>query len=533
MAYREVSVAEIREILRLWLKGFGFRPIARFTSSDRKTVKHYVELAEALGVSRTEGEDQLDDDVIGALVASIQPGRIGARGDAWRACEAEREPIKKWLEQDLTLTKVHELLNRKRHGLVPYRTLHRFVREELGIGRRRTTIRVDDCKPGEELQVDFGLMGLIRDSETGERRKVWALIMTAVYSRHQFVSLTYRQTLEDIIEGFEAAWAFFGGVFHVVIPDNVKAIVASADPLDPKFTEGFLEYMQARGFVTDPARIRSPRDKGRVERAVPYVRESFFKGETFFGLHDARDRALQWCLKKAGLRDHGTTHRRPLEVFEAEEKSRLLPPPTELYDVPEYADVTVHHDQHIVIGKALYSVPEAYVGKEVHVRMDRSLVRISHRRSLIKVHPRQPPGGRSTDPEDFPEDQRIYAQRDQETLRRRAEAAGPSVAEYARRLIEGPAPWQRMRALYRLLGLAHRFGGKPVDRACESALALDVVDVTRIERIVKAALEQQRPEEPPPSGGAVIELRFARPSSHFAVARSARAEEEGVQDESR
>jgi len=533
VAYREVSVVEIREVLRLWLKGIGFRAIARLTSSDRKTVRHYTEHATALGVSRTGGEEQIDDELISALISAIQPERVGVRGEAWQACEAERESIKNWLEDDLTLTKVHELLNRQRHGLVPYRTLHRFAREELGFGKRRTTIRVDDCEPGQEVQVDFGLMGMLTEPEVGQRRKVWALIFTAVSSRHQFVHLAYRQTLEDVIEGFEAAWAFFGGVFHVVIPDNVKAIVASADPLEPRFTEGFLEYMQARDFVTDPTRIRSPRDKGRVERAVPYVRESFFKGETFFGLEDARARARQWCLSTAGLRDHGTTHRRPLEVFEAEEKSRLAPVPTEPYDVPEYADVTVHDDQHIVIGKALYSVPEVYVGQEVHVRMDRSLVRISHRRMVIKVHARQPPGGRSTDPADFPEHKGIYARRDQEALRRRAEAAGPSVAEYARRLLDGPAPWQRMRALYRLLGLTQRFGGERVDRACELALSLDVVDVTRIERMVRAALEQQTPEEPPPGGGVVIPLRFARPSSHFAVSGRARAEKEGVHDEPR
>jgi transposase len=83
------------------------------------------------------------------------------------------------------------------------------------------------------VQVDFGRLGLLADAEDGRRRVVQGLIFTAVYSRHMFVWPIYRQTLDDVIAGFEAAWAFFGGVFAVVIPDNMKAIVDKADALSP------------------------------------------------------------------------------------------------------------------------------------------------------------------------------------------------------------------------------------------------------------------------------------------------------------
>ena len=83
-----------------------------------------------------------------------------------------------------------------------------------------------------------------------------------------------------MIAGCEAAWAFFGGVFKVLIPDNLSAVIADADPVNPTFTVGWLDYAQARGFGTDPARVRSPKDKPRVERVVQYVRGNFFAGET-------------------------------------------------------------------------------------------------------------------------------------------------------------------------------------------------------------------------------------------------------------
>lgn len=71
---------------------------------------------------------------------------------------------------------------------------------------------------------------------------MWALIFTAVFSRHMFVWPTHTQSLPDVIAGFEAAWDFFGGVFRVVIIDNIKAVVTDADATNPRLNDGFLEY---------------------------------------------------------------------------------------------------------------------------------------------------------------------------------------------------------------------------------------------------------------------------------------------------
>ena len=167
----------------------------------------------------------------------------------------------------------------------------------------------------------------------GRNRVVWALLFTACYSRHQFVWLTFRQTTEAVIEGCEAAWAFFGGVFRTVIPDNMGSIVDGADSIDPRLNQAFIEYAQARGFHIDPARVRHPKDKPRVERAVPFARNSFFAGEHFIDLADAQRRAIEWCRVRADLRVHGTTQARPAEVFTSQEQPRRLPAPTEAYDL--------------------------------------------------------------------------------------------------------------------------------------------------------------------------------------------------------
>jgi len=516
MAFREVSVTEIREVLRRWLGGAGLRTISRSLGMDRKAVRRYVEAAQSLGVLREGGVEQLDDGLLGGVSLLVVPGGRRERGRTWHLCEQHRAFLQDLVDGDLRLTKIQELLKRRSGVEVPYRTLHRYASGELSFRRVVPTVRVDDGEPGGELQVDFGRMGLLTDAATGKRRVVWALIFTACFSRHSYVYLSYRQGLEDVIRGFEAAWTFFGGIFAVVIPDNMKSVVNKVDPLKPLLNERFLEYSQARDFEIDTARVRKPKDKPRVERAVPYVRESFWEGEDFESLEQAQKQAVWWCLNTAGRRTHGTTRKQPVAVFEAEEKPLLKPAPSSVYELPLVVEVKVHPDHHVRVDHALYSMPTAYIGQQVRVHATTELVRIYHRNRLIKTHPRKPQGERSTHPEDYPPEKRIYAMRDLETLRRNAEAAGPNVGIYAQRLLDTDLPWTQMRHCYRLLGLVRRYGAGRVDTACGKALELDVVDVLRVDRMLQQALETGPPLPERPRGK-VVHLRFARPASDFAV----------------
>ena len=518
MSFREVQVHEIREVLRLWLRGGGNRSIERLSLVNRKTVRRYVEAAVACGVVRDGGEGQLSDELIGRVCERVRPHRRDGHGEAWATLRVHHDQLKTWLvDEKLTVVKAHDLLGR-RGVMVPQRTLHRYALEVLGVGRsaRGTTVRVADGEPGAELQVDFGKMGLINDPDCGRRRVCWALIFTAVFSRHCFVWLTFRQTTEAVIAGFEAAWAFFEGVFAVVIPDNLAAVVEEADSLDPRFNRAFVEYAQARGFVIDPARVRTPTDKPRVERVVPFVRNSMFAGESFVDLADAQRHAEAWCRTRAGLRVHGTTQCRPAELFALEERALLLAAPRSGYDLPVYASAKVHRDHHIEVAKALYSIPGNLIGQRVDVRADRQLVRVFHRGQLVKVHPRMRAGGRSTDPADLPAHKTTYALRDINHLRRMAEGHGPSIGAYAAVLLDSPLPWTKMRQVYALLGLVKRWGADRVDAACARALEAEAVSVGLIGRMIERATETSTIDAPP--APVVTPARFARGDEHFATA---------------
>jgi transposase len=413
--------------------------------------------------------------------------------------------------------KIGTLLQR-RGVLVPYRTLHRFCVQCCGFGCGSETVRVADGEPGVELQLDFGKMGLLYDPAAGRRRVVHALIFTAVYSRHMFVWLTFSQTLDALIAGCEQAWAFFGGVFKVLIPDNMAAVVADADPINPRLTVGWLDYAQHCGFVTDTARVRHAKDKPRVERTVQYVRSSCWAGEQFVDLADAQVRTRAWCADVAGQRIHGTIQARPGAVFAEHEAGVLLPVPA-AYDVPVFKTCKVHRDYHLEIGKALYSIPKEYIGQYVDVRADSALVKVFHNGQLVKVHPRQRSGGRWTDPDDLPAAKVGYAMRDLDRLIAAARRHGADVGIYAQRLLDNPLPWTRMRAVYRLLGLARRYGDEAVNTACGKALEVDVVSVTKIASMLERATENAGPPPPRPAAAAAG-TRFARDPGEYATSRT-------------
>ncbi len=512
MAFREVRVIEVREVLRAWLSGAGLRTAAERAGVDRKTARRYVAAAEEAGLRRDGGEGQLTDGLIGVVVAAVRPARPSGHGQAWEELAPWTKQITLWVKADLQLTNIHGKLTRRGVN-VPYRTLHRFAAEQCGFGRRQPTLRVADGEPGVECQVDFGRLGLMLDPDTGRRRALHALIFTAVFSRHMFVHLSFGQTLADVIAGCERAWEFFGGTFKVLVPDNMSPVVADADPVNPTFTVGWLDYAQARGFGTDPARVRSPKDKPRVERSVQFVRENFFRGEDFADLADAQRRVEQWCRTTAGLRVHGTTAQRPAEHFMVAERALLLPAPIDRYDVPIFATAKVARDRHLEVARGLYSVPGELIGQRVEVRADSRLVKVFSRGQLVKTHPRVAAGSRSTDPQDYPVGRADYALRDVASMTAKASAAGPSVGIYAARLLDVPLPWTSMRTVYRLLGLVRSYGAQPVEAACARALELDVVDVTKIARM----LEQAREREPAPAPAKVVggPARFVRDAAEF------------------
>jgi len=207
-------------------------------------------------------------------------------------------------------------------------------------------------------------------------------------------------------------------------------------------------------------------------------------------------------------RQPGEPAQRPLE-----ERPALLPAPTTPYDVPLWAEPKVARDQHAQVAKALYSLPTRFVGHTLRARADRQTVRFYHGTLVVKVHARLAPGGRATDPTDFPVHKSAYALRDVAFLQQQATTHGEAVGQLARALLDCPLPWTRMRRVYALLRLAQKYGDHRVNAACTTALEHGLLDVRRLGRMIELGILAP---EPPPAR--VIPLaRYLRPASQYAL----------------
>lgn len=512
MAYRELGVIEIREVLRRFCFGEPLRAIARGTGSDRKTVAKYVAAALAAGLCR--GDPGPTDEQVAAVTAAIHAEPVGRPAAVPDRLAKHRDQIAAWLKDNLRLTKIHRRL-RELGVRVPYSSLHRFAQTHLGFGAPAVTVRVAEPPPGEVAEVDFGLLGLWLDPVRQRPRRVYGLLVTLCFSRYAFLAIALRQDLTAVLDGLEAAWTFFGGVVRRLVADNLKPVVTRPDRYDPHVNRVFLEYAQYRGFIVDPAVPGHPTGKPKVERGVPYARQDYFRGESFRDVAEMQARAVTWARDIAGTRVHGTTRQVPRVVFESVEQPTLLPLAPEPFDRPTWAWATVHPDHHIKFGHALYSVPTQYLGARVEVRGDSRLVRIYLRGEVIKVHAPQRPGGRATDYTDYPAERAPYAMRVPEACCRRADDLGPAVGQFVRALLSGTFPWSRLRQAQKLLRLAERYGAARVNAACARALAFELLDVRRVEKIVSAALER---EPAATERGTIVPLpaRFARPPQSFA-----------------
>lgn len=145
MGFREVSVVEVREVLRAWLEGHGLRKVGERAGVDRKTARRYVEAAQAAGLTREVGWEAVTDELIGSVVEAVRPARPNGHGASWELLVGHEEQITAWVKggdgQDrLSIVKIEELLARQ--GVkVPYRTLHRFAAERCGFRAKSTTVR--------------------------------------------------------------------------------------------------------------------------------------------------------------------------------------------------------------------------------------------------------------------------------------------------------------------------------------------------------------------------------------------------------
>jgi transposase len=266
-----------------------------------------------------------------------------------------------------------------------YQTVKRFVsplRKEADI---EATVRFE-TPPGRQGQADWGQCWTVI---AGKRTKVHLFVLTLGFSRRMYAAATADEKMPAFLRSHEEAFEFLGGLPHEIVYDNLKSVVLGRDFEGSRFEWNpvFWDFSRYYGFRPAPHRPYRPQTKGKVESGVKYVKR-FLRGKEFASLDDLNARLLEWIINVADERVHGTTHRKPAEMFLEEKDLLLSRQGRRAYVLEERAVRHVSKDCLVAFETNRYSVPYRLAGKRVEVLTDGEMIKIYHGGELISCHPR-------------------------------------------------------------------------------------------------------------------------------------------------
>jgi len=486
-----MTVDDDVEILVHWRAGRGIREIARSLGRSRNTVRDRIAHAEAAGFGPTGPPWSASEWRAALGAAATERGLAAGRFPVRRGLAPLQEEIAAALAAS-TMTTVWQRLHDAGRTTASFPTFRRYVVERIrAVDPARLTVLLPDPVFGLGMELDYGQLGRWTDPLGGRRHTVWAFVATLRASNMHFVRPVLRMDQETWITCHQEALAFFGGSPKLWICDNLKTGVLKADLYDPRFNRAYRELAEHYGALIDPARVCSPKDKPRVERAMPYVRDSFWSGRQFPSVPAMVDAALAWCADVAPRRPHPRLRVPVGVVFGEREQPALLALPARPFAIVQWRSVKVHPDCHVAIDRVLYSMPWQHVGKSLQAKIGERRIELFDGEALVKTHVRAG-RGRQTDAADLPPDKVAFLMRTPAWCRTRAAEAGPAVAALVTAVLaEGSLT--RLREVQALLRLADTYAPARLDAACALAATADGRMQT-VRNLLRAGLDQRQLE---------------------------------------
>jgi len=324
--------------------------------------------------------------------------------------------------------------------------------------------------PGEAAQVDWGQFGSICVGNT--RRRLSFFVMVLCHSRMLYVEFTVSETMEHFLACHANAFAYFGGVVGKVMVDNLRsAVLQRIVGQAPVFNPRYKDFADHFGFTIAPCGVGQPHEKGRVENAVGYTKKNFLAGNELTDFALANPAARQWLDGVANVRIHGSTKRRPVDLFQAE-KPHLRPLPANPYDVGVICPARANSQFRVKVDTNTYSVPAVHAGAALTLKLYPDHLCFYHQDKLIARHVRC--YDRHMDFEDADHPRALLQQRrraaDQKLLQRLLSLTPKADAFY-----QGLAD-RRLNVLMhvrKIVALSEIYGPEQTRRAIEDALEFE------------------------------------------------------------
>jgi transposase len=522
MTAKRTDMHRLRELVRLHRLDTGAREVARLLGLSPNTERRYREALQQAGLLQgpVDAVPTLED--LRAAVFKHAPPAVPEQQKS--SLERYRERVVALEAKGLGPTAIYDRLRSEdaefRGSIGAVKRLVTRIQRERGPRQEDVAIPVI-TEAGELAQVDFGYTGHLWDPDTGRVRKAWVFVMVLAHSRHQFARVVFDQRTETWISLHQQAFQAFGGVPRTLVPDNLKAAVihAAFGVSDPTcaLNRSYRELAQHYGFKVDPTPPAAPKKKGKVESAVKYVKNNALRGRHGESIADINRYLERWVVEIAGTRCHGTTGKKPLEVFEAEERATLLALPARAYEPVTWKKATVHQDSHVVFGGRMYSVPWRLLGREVWLRATPTSVVIYCDDERAATHRRAGKGTWSTDEAHLPAERAALRHRGSTYWQGRAERLGADVGQVVRELFESDNVLSQLRQVQAIVTHLEKFPVERAQAACRRASFYGNVSYRAIKNILAKALD--RDPLPTPSTQQTVwpdAPRFARAPTTWA-----------------
>jgi transposase len=367
-----------------------------------------------------------------------------------------------------------------------YQSVQRFVRLLRGAAKPEARVIIETVA-GEECQVDYGTGPMVRDPDSGKYRRTRLFVLTLGFSRKSIRLLVFRSSARVWAELHEKAFRRLGGSTRIVVPDNLREGVLSADIYDPGLNPLYRDVLAHYGVTALPCKVRDPDRKGKVESGVGHAQKTPLKGKRFESLEEAQVYLDHWEEHWADTRIHGRTKRQVAAMF-AEEKPALQTLPLEPFRYYQYGKRTVHLDGCVEVEAAYYGAPPGWIGRQVDVQWDSMYVRLldPHTGVLLREHLGQKRGAHRIRDADRP---RRTPQHTHQLLAR-AHKAGDHIGAVCDAIHHRQAE-TGVRRILGMLSLAKKYGCAATDQACSAALELGVSEYRFVRRYLERS--QQAP----------------------------------------